>query len=64
MQREGSMPLELWENMQKGERIAFDWLECACCSVPWEILKQLNGAWPHLLAILCKGHLFALPTPG
>lgn len=43
MQREGSMPIELWENMQRGQRTAFDWLECACCSVPWNALTQLNG---------------------
>lgn len=54
------MPLELWENMQKGERIAFDWLECACCSVPWEALKQLNGVWPRLLP--AQGPLVCTPN--
>lgn len=40
---EGTMPKELWTNMYQGERIQFDWLECACCSVPYKALYELNG---------------------
>jgi hypothetical protein len=32
---EGTMPRALWDNMLVKERIEFDWLECACCSVPY-----------------------------
>eukprot|EP00960_Hanusia_phi_P019368 571734-Hanusia_phi.AAC.1 len=40
---EGTMPMGIWKNMAEGGRIEFDWLECACCSVPYSVLHQLNG---------------------
>ncbi len=47
------MPVQLWQNMQKGERIPFDWLECACCSIPWTALTELNGMFKCLADVLC-----------
>jgi hypothetical protein len=40
---EGTMPKELWENMRIGARGQFDWLECACCSLPYSVMVELNG---------------------
>jgi len=40
---EGTMPKELWENMRDGARGQFDWLECACCSLPYSVMVELNG---------------------
>lgn len=40
---EGTMPKELWDNMRAGARGQFDWLECACCSLPYSVMVDLNG---------------------
>jgi len=40
---EGTMPRPLWDNMLAGGRLQYDWLECACCSVPYAAVYGLNG---------------------
>ena len=36
------MPRALWDNMLVKERVEFDWLECACCSVPYAAGENLG----------------------
>jgi hypothetical protein len=39
---EGTMPRALWDNMLSRARVEFDWLECACCSVPYAAGETLH----------------------
>jgi glycosyltransferase involved in cell wall biosynthesis len=43
LNNEGTQPQEVWNNMREGARRQFDWLECACCSLPYSVMRELNG---------------------